>query len=161
MAEVGGDELDDEGTIMSRRRLLTILVLGVGWLLVGIAAGAPTSVPKPPKESQQLMDLGRVEFQFYDPKKEPRERPGKATFKLAVKWDFKTKFKWKREGDVKQVGDERQKGGQREGRMSVEKGATVEKRSEPRILVINTRLFGGSKDVDGGAVRSDSAEGVG
>ena len=58
-------------------------------------------------------------------------------------------------------GDERQKGGQREGRMSVEKGATVEKRSEPRGLVMSTRLLGGSKDVDGGAVRSDSAEGVG
>ena len=59
------------------------------------------------------------------------------------------------------IGDERQKGGQREGKMSVEKGATVERRSEPRGLVICTRLLGGSKDIDGGAVRCDSVEGRG
>jgi hypothetical protein len=60
-----------------------------------------------------------------------------------------------------QLGDERQKGGQCEGRMSVEKGATVEERSEPRGLVMSTSLLGGSKDVDGGAVRIDSAKGAG
>ena len=58
-------------------------------------------------------------------------------------------------------GDERQKGGQCEGRMSVEKGATVEEGSEPRGLVMSTSLLGGSKDVDGGAVRIDSAKGAG
>lgn len=61
----------------------------------------------------------------------------------------------------KTTGDERQKGDQCEGRMSVEEGATVEQRSEPRGLVMSTRLLGRSKDVDGGAVRSDSAEGIG
>ena len=45
--------------------------------------------------------------------------------------------------------------------MSVEKGATVEQRSEPRGLVMSTSLLGRSKDVDGGAARSDSAEGIG
>ena len=45
--------------------------------------------------------------------------------------------------------------------MSVEKGASVEQRSEPRGLVMSTSLLGGSKDVDGGAARSDSAEGIG
>ena len=59
------------------------------------------------------------------------------------------------------LGDERQKGGQCEGRMSVEKGATVEEGSEPRGLVMSTSLLGGSKDVDGGAVRIDSAKGAG
>ena len=44
--------------------------------------------------------------------------------------------------------------------MSVEKGATVEERSEPRGLVMSTSLLGGSKDVDGGAVRIDSAKGA-
>ena len=60
-----------------------------------------------------------------------------------------------------QIGDERQKGGQCEGTMSVEKGATVIERSEPRVVVTNTRLLGGSKDVGGGALRSDSAESFG
>ena len=45
--------------------------------------------------------------------------------------------------------------------MSVEKGATVEQRSEQRSLVMSIRLLGRPKDVDGGAIRIDSAEGIG